>query len=156
MKPILKIINLCPKDIPRLDLGDKRGLTDYIDFINSTDMSHSLMRGMDTYGRLFLAIKVSIYDTDKNYLSDVVGTIFERYSSNSNALAYGTCYRLENNNYFIYDDSRVRDYDYDNLIKRLTKLFNGEMLKSLDLSTNMTDMNRVDGNGTFYVELSKK
>lgn len=153
MYPILNIINLCPKDIPRLDLGDKTGMTGYIDFIKPTDMSNSLMRGTDAQGRKFLAIKVSIYDQDNKYLSDVVGTIFERYSDNTDNLAYGTSYIIsgENSNeYHLWYDSRIRLYDMDNLFKRINLLVAGETLKTIN-DENIT----VQGSGNYYLKLSE-
>ena len=60
-------------DLPVLDIGDKKGHTGYIDFIQVKDMSHSAMQGIDAYGRFFIALKYSDHETQR------VGTFFQRY-----------------------------------------------------------------------------
>lgn len=60
--------------LPKLDLGDRKGRTDSIDFINPNEMSHPLMRGTDKSGRAFIACKLQ-HGKEKPF----VVTLFERY-----------------------------------------------------------------------------
>ena len=108
-------------DLPVLDIGDKKGHTGYIDFIQVKDMSHSAMQGIDAYGRFFIALKYSDHETQR------VGTFFQRYS-NENSWAYGTCYWSS----LLYHNSRVRQESYNKLKKRLTDLINGKTVKGTD------------------------
>jgi hypothetical protein len=139
--------------LPKLNLGEKNGKTGYIDFITSTDMSHPIMQGYDSAGRKFVSIKVNTVDTENGDKGPVVGTFFERYSDNSLSLlsskrewAFGTCYSLN----IIHNDSRVRDYQYENLELRLKSLVDGKTLYDIDTSPTMDENEEVDyvlGNG---------
>ena len=107
------------KSLPILDIGKRIGYTDYIDFIKIDDMKYSIMKGVDVYRRLFLAIKVKITGTDLKYHYEV-GTFFQRFTDNKSEWAYGTCYNLNT----LYNDSRIRIHDYELLENRLHQLFN--------------------------------
>ena len=65
-------------DIPILNLGDKIGRTDYIDFIMQSDFDSSIVKGVDIYQRPFLVIKV-VDNTHKVYME----TFFQRYTGNN-------------------------------------------------------------------------
>lgn len=43
------------KIVPRLDLQGRRGSTDYIDFLQCSELTEPVMKGEDLFGRLFLA-----------------------------------------------------------------------------------------------------
>lgn len=45
-------------DVPVLDLGGKRGSTDYIDFLRPADLSHNVQKGIDCYNRKFVSLKL--------------------------------------------------------------------------------------------------
>jgi hypothetical protein len=130
--------------LPILDIGNKMGLTDYIDFIKAEDMNHPLMKGTDIYGRKFIAIKVKTHNTKTNQYKEIVGTFFQRYS-NTNQYAFGTVYDLN----IIHHDSRLREYQSENLEKRLKLLLDGQTIKNIDTFTDDTDY--ILGNGYIYV-----
>jgi hypothetical protein len=46
------------EDIPELDLGNRNGVTGYIDFLEPTDLSAPMMRGTDEHGRPFVALRL--------------------------------------------------------------------------------------------------
>ena len=58
MQNFIQKIEECDVTIPILDIGDRTGRTDYIDFIGIDDMSYPIMKGMDVHLRPFLALKV--------------------------------------------------------------------------------------------------
>jgi hypothetical protein len=60
--------------LPVLALGNRRGCTDYIDFIEPADMRDSVMRFQDVFGRPGIAFKIRFRG------DDVVLTIFKRYA----------------------------------------------------------------------------
>ena len=70
-------------DLPTIDIGSRTGSTDYIDFIKPEEVSHSLMRGVDVYGRNFLTIKAEIHDS-KGTIWQVFETFFQRYNDCNN------------------------------------------------------------------------
>ena len=63
------------KDIPVLDLKGRRGVTDYIDFLEFEDLKYPIMRGTDFANRKFIVIKSLI---SRRHSFD---TIFQRYSN---------------------------------------------------------------------------
>lgn len=89
-------------------------------------MQYPVMRGRDRYNRPFIAIKVAkrLKIAPDQLPTFSVGTFFQRYSENDRDWAYGTCY--EHNT--IYWDSRVREYDFEQLALRLKRLFDGEQV----------------------------
>jgi len=58
--------------LPTLDIGDKMGRTGYLDFIRPEDMSAPIMKGVDSAGRPFVALRYSITEevelSEKRYL----------------------------------------------------------------------------------------
>ena len=63
--------------IPKLDLCGRRGHTDYIDFLSKKDVVHTVMHGIDVFGRFFLVMKRF---TGDKFIDDKVTVIFQRYS----------------------------------------------------------------------------
>ena len=110
------------RTLPRLNLGDRVGLTDYIDFLTPDDMTHPIMEGIDAYRRPFVAFKLTVCRADRP-VEQVVCTFFQRFSDNTDSWAFGT--NLWNFG-ILYNDSRVRDYDYALLEDRLGRLVAGE------------------------------
>lgn len=145
------------KDKPNLSLGNKEGFTGYIDFIKSSDMNESIMKGMDMHGRIFIAFKLKVKkiddNGDNNEWSEIVGTLFERYSDSKGNMAYGTCYLLGEGNYHLWNDSRVRMNEMDDLFKRLKLLIHGNIIKSIKLSFD-DNTDNVNGNGDYYIKLA--
>ncbi len=150
-----KFISEFANDKPNLALENKQGFTGYIDFIKSDDMYDSIMKGRDIHGRLFIAIKLLVKkdnDVDNNKWTEIVGTLFERYSDSTGNMAYGTCYLLDDGNYHLWHDSRVRMNEIDDLFKRLKLLISGNTIKSIKISFDNTDC--VNGNGDYYIKLA--
>lgn len=65
-------------NIPILDIGRRKGATDYIDFINYHEVNEPVMKGTDIYGRDFIVLKFVI--------DNICGmqTFFQRYSDSYN------------------------------------------------------------------------
>lgn len=110
------------------------------------------MRGVDSYRRPFVTIKVScVYDgKDKKDVrnktkQEMVVTFFQRYSDNEYSWAYGHCYEQN----VVYWDSRVRPNDTSDITYRLKKLLSGESIRSVDFycSDNTRPLDTRDGNG---------
>ena len=175
MLKILKQTNTNWKSIPKLDLESYVGASDYIDFITPEMMSESIMTGYDVYNRQFLALKLDIevvkkrskygdeekeekeYEDDEDiynklgYKIQVVETFFERYSNDDKTLAFGCM----NYTHMLYNDSRVRDYDFDNLLKRLKILFDGNALYNIDSWKIQNSSDFILGNSNILFKLSK-
>lgn len=97
LESLLGKIGLCNvKDwitlIPRLDIGDRMGWTDYIDFLKSEDLTFPLMWGYDKYGRLFLAVRYHVDNPTTECSKDRVTTVFQRYTDSEHPFVCGTCY----------------------------------------------------------------
>jgi len=88
-------------DLPILDLGNRRGSTDYIDFVTNEDMNAPLMKGIDCFTRPFIAIRY--INRERNTFSTVV--IFHRYTDEG-SLAIGCCYPGS-----CFPHSRIRNSD---------------------------------------------
>ena len=142
--PIHNVFSSMYDTIPMLDLSNKMGYTDYIDFIRAEDMNNPIMKGTDIYGRHFLAVKVKTRNTQTNEFKEIVGTFFQRYSD-TNDYAFGTLYDLN----IIHHDSRIRDYQCDNLEKRLKLLLDGHTIRNID--TFSDDTNYIMGDG--YIDV---
>ena len=65
-------------NIPILDIGRRKGATDYIDFINYHEVNEPVMKGTDIYNRDFIVLKFAI--------DNICGiqTFFQRYSDSYN------------------------------------------------------------------------
>ena len=111
-------------ELPLLDLKLKSGDTGYIDFISPEDMSHSIMRGTDMYGRPFVSLKIQAVQNEQDVH---VGTFFQRYSDNFDDWAFGTDFLHFG---ILYHDSRVRPVDYPMLETRLKQLIAGQSVKA--------------------------
>lgn len=61
---------------PIINIGDKVGHTDYIDFLRPNDLSFPIMRGVDTFKRPFISLRY----IDRRYNETKVETFFQRYS----------------------------------------------------------------------------
>ena len=156
--PIYNAFDLFDKhfftELPVLDLKDKIGSTDYIDFVKIEDMTHNIMKGVDFYRRKFVSIKYWITDTTEPINSyQAVGTFFQRYTDDPDTWAYGTCYALN----MLFYESRVRLYDYKNLTTRILMLLKNEKIYNsvfLNLTDDKCDNYLVPGNGKYRVSLS--
>jgi len=69
-----------------LDIGDKNGLTDYLDFFQPSDLLNlkdglSIMKGQDIVGRKFIVFK-SIFEFEDGSIYDNFTSFFQRYKDN--------------------------------------------------------------------------
>tara|TARA_B100000575_G_scaffold187123_1_gene150734 strand:+ start:66 stop:599 length:534 start_codon:yes stop_codon:yes gene_type:complete len=69
--------------LPILDIGNRVGQTDYIDFIKWDEVIHPVMRGRDIYSRHFIVIKM-IIDNKK-----IMQTFFQRYTNGTKWMGCG-------------------------------------------------------------------
>ncbi len=83
MEKILKHSNY-----PNLDIGDRQGHTDYIDFINPSELTHPIMLGIDILKRPFIVIKA--IGTLNDEMVKFTETFFQRYTENQ-SLWVGAC-----------------------------------------------------------------
>lgn len=139
--------NIMYDELPILDLGNRSGHTDYIDFITTQEMSSSIMRGIDVYKRPFIAFKVKVIDAN-NVEQEMVSTFFQRYTDDIYNWAYGTCYNTNT----LYHNSRIHDYEYEMLTSRLCKLISGIPIKNIEYSKN--DIDYENGNGKYTIILA--
>lgn len=61
---------------PRLDVGQRTGNTDHIDYITEEEVTSSIMRGIDRHDRRFIVLKLVV---GGNF---VIQTIFQRFTDN--------------------------------------------------------------------------
>jgi hypothetical protein len=61
-------------DVPILDLGLRKGYTQYIDFITWNEVKHSVMKGIDCCQRKFIVMKFKIDN------QELMQTFFQRYT----------------------------------------------------------------------------
>jgi len=73
-------------NLPVLDLGNREGFTDYIDFLRSKELTAPIMRGTDKKGRPFIALKLKDKHTDR---VAVVCLFQRRADANKNCWAAG-------------------------------------------------------------------
>lgn len=138
-EPIYKAFGLQKlEELPVLDLKNRRGATDYIDFVKNDEMTSPIMKGIDCFKRPFLAIKVKCtYKTEELEPTEVVGTFFQRYTDDESSWAFGTCYMTD----IIWHDSRVRQNIYSELQTRLTLLTSGKKINSIHSNCSSGDGN---------------
>lgn len=77
---------------PNLCIGQRRGLTDYIDFISCEDMSdipQGVAVGIDIFQRPFICVRLLNVDNGEKSIH----TFFRRYTRDSNIWCIGTCYQ---------------------------------------------------------------
>ena len=125
--PILTPLRAIWDTLPILNLENRMGLTDYIDFLVPEDMSHSIMKGIDAYRRPFVAFKVRAVRASEGPSGSTgsslhVCTFFQRYSDDTESWAYGCTF---GNFGTFYHDSRLRVIDYPLIEARLTSLLAG-------------------------------
>jgi phosphosulfolactate synthase (CoM biosynthesis protein A) len=66
-----------------LDLGDRRGHTDYIDFIKQSDVTTSLSKGIDVFRRpFFVLLGIAHFESGDEMDIEVFQTFFQRYTDN--------------------------------------------------------------------------
>lgn len=67
-------------DFPVLDIGNKKGVTGYLDFIIQNDLGdNDVMKGKDTFKRRFIVFKANVMFNDGS-IKQTFTTFFQRYS----------------------------------------------------------------------------
>jgi len=69
-------------DVPVIDIGEKMGHTDYIDFIKEDEVTDSVTKGIDICRRPFYVIKAEVVD-NRGKVWPVFETFFQRYTNNT-------------------------------------------------------------------------
>jgi len=65
-----------PDNIPILDIRNRQGSTDYIDFLTYDEVTSPIMTGVDVFNRRFIVIKAKIEGIDTKFMQ----TFFQRYT----------------------------------------------------------------------------
>ena len=104
-----------------LDVGNKKGLTNYIDFIKEKELTHNLMKGVDIFNRKFITLKVGILNINTNKLIRLNQVFFQRYSDDINGWMSAT---IENQCEIMYSYGGIREEQY----KLLNDLVDGKTL----------------------------
>lgn len=81
---ILAANNIELKDIPVLDLGNRGGSTDYIDFVSPREMTAPLMQGVDKFNRRFMSFHIATKDGANGVI-----TAFQRYTDSAGTWCIG-------------------------------------------------------------------
>lgn len=94
--------------LPELNLHGQVGKTGYIDFIKPRHMQHPVMKGVDTFGRRFIAIKATSRITER----EVVEVLFERDAQDSTwcQIGFGVI-RDPKGNYYLIPIKRGKCFD---------------------------------------------
>ena len=66
-----------PDNIPVLNIGNRQGSTDYIDFITDDEVTSPIMTGVDMFNRRFIVIKAEIEGINRKFMQ----TFFQRYTN---------------------------------------------------------------------------
>lgn len=69
-------------EYPRLDIGNRRGWTDYIDFIRQNEVTEPIMWGIDIHGRPFAVIRFVGENKDGKDIH-FMQTFFQRYTDSN-------------------------------------------------------------------------
>ena len=69
--------------LPKLNIGNRQGWTDYIDFIKWDEVKYPAMAGIDVFYRKFIVVKFLIDNTK------VMQTFFQRYTHGSMIMGCG-------------------------------------------------------------------
>jgi hypothetical protein len=104
--------------LPTLNLEDRIGITDYIDFINWDEVIYPAMSGIDYYNRSFVVIKFIIINKEKEP-EKLMQTFFQRYSYNNSWMGCG--HATPN---LIWTDGGIKEAQFE----FLNKILNGETL----------------------------
>ena len=96
---------------PYLNIGDKIGDTEYIDFLQWDEVKYPVMYGVDSYNRLFFVIKAEING------QQVMQTFFQRYSNKTSLWNSGG----NNTTKFIRTEGGMTDDQFKFLFKLISE-----------------------------------
>jgi hypothetical protein len=74
MKEIMDI------DVPILNIGNRTGITGYLDFIKKTEISENVVKGKDCFNREFIVFKSTITYNDGSKI-ETFTILFQRYQN---------------------------------------------------------------------------
>ena len=98
----------------KLDLSERRGSTDYIDFINVEELGdNDIMKGIDICSRKFFIFKASVIFSDGS-VTRTCTTFFQRYTGDENVWQTGST----NITSLLYTEGGTSDQQI-NFVKRL-------------------------------------
>ncbi len=80
---LLTKINELIESYPVLDVGTRNGRTDYIDYIDPSELTSVVMRGTDKFKRPFIVIKVTGHSISGEDTRVYYETFFQRYSDDN-------------------------------------------------------------------------
>lgn len=87
---ILKEAKYNVDDIPVLNIGERMGSTGYVDFIKSSEMTSSVMKGVDHAKRAFVSFDIQCDGKKEGYTGGRgVITCFQRYTDDLNKWCIG-------------------------------------------------------------------
>lgn len=108
-----------------LDIGDRVGITNYIDFLKETEITHNLMKGIDIYNRKFIVMKVGVMNPNTGKLYRLQQVFFQRYTNNLYDWMTAT---IVNNTEFMYSYGGMNHEQY----KMINDLVDGRTLRIED------------------------
>ena len=137
---------------PILDIGNRRGSTDYIDFITpKEDMSSPVMIGLDTFCRPFICLVCVCFDDDSlsspKYYAQ---TFFQRYT-NEMSWASGSAYVKNSNNYERNEILETSGGMKDSQINFINDLLLNYTMKNIEIDISKYDKNNIK----FYSDSKK-
>jgi hypothetical protein len=98
-----------PKDTPRLEIGNRCGSTDYIDFLKWKEVTSDIMYGIDRFQRSFIVIKFMVED----YPKPLMQTFFQRYTDEEYWMGCGHATNL------LIDTTGGMSFDQQELIQNI-------------------------------------
>lgn len=107
-----------------MNLGNKRGMTDYIDFIKISDLVKPYYKGLDCFNRPFVTMRVIVnhVGTETEYAQ----TFFQRYTEDYDQVNSGRVVGVEE---FMDTCGGIRD----NELKFIKRLIDGETVSGTDI-----------------------
>ena len=96
-----------------LDIGDRTGWTQYIDFLKREEVPQNMMKGIDIFGRKFITLKVGIMK-DSGKLFKTGQVFFQRYTGGN--IWMGAVFEGK----FIFTDGGMTSEQFD-LIDKIVK-----------------------------------
>ena len=82
--------NIMDYNCKTLDVRERFGHTNYIDFIKQSEVTENIMKGIDDHERPFIVFKSElVYNTNSKIIKKTFTTFFQRYTDNK--LLWHTC-----------------------------------------------------------------
>lgn len=142
--------------LPVLDLGNRRGGTDYIDFLRGDDLTAPIMKGVDCFRRPFVSFRYAYAEDD--YKTQYVETFFQRYTDGTLWVPGGNGELSMGTNIVSSNDAKMQV-----LYGRLKRIINGStnnritcaynLFKPTDPELFQLDEKTRDESGLIYHEL---